>query len=141
MINTLGEVMKEDGTLSLSNKNLQDFSMLPKMCQDFSALKSLDLSNNNLHSVDSLHQVSNMLDQNQTIETLVLRNCKINTKGLNTLCNNLASLQNPNLLHLDIRDNPIPDPQFKMLFSLLQNNSSLIDIEYTLNDHENMEKL
>ena len=82
-----------------------------------------------------------MLDDNQAIETLVLRNCRINTKGLNLICNYLARNQKQHLLVLDIRDNPIPDPQYKMLFSLLQNNQTLIDIKYSLVDEENSEKL
>ena len=82
-----------------------------------------------------------MIDENHTIESLVLQNCKINAKGLNAICNHLASHKNDHLTVLDIRENPIPDPQFKMLFSLLQNNNSLVDIRYTMNDDENVKKL
>ena len=139
-IQELGEVIK-DGTLHLQDKDIQDFSILPKIVQDFSQLKILDLSNNNLRSADQCDQVFQMLDDNHTIEKLVISNCKINNKGLNAICNHLASTQHKTLLELDIRDNPIPDPQFKMLFSLLQNNDYLVEIKYTLNDEDNIKKL
>ena len=75
-----------------------------------------------------------MIDENETIKTLVLRHCNINGKALGIIADALTKTENKNLRSLDIRDNPIQDPQYKVLFGLLQNNDSLFDIEYTLYD-------
>ena len=39
---------------------------------------------------------------------------------------------------IDIRNNPILDPQYKVLLSLTMNNMSLKSIEYTLYDEANI---
>lgn len=51
-----------------------------------------------------------------------------------------AALSNPNnqnLRYLDISDNPIEDPQYKVLFGILHHNQALLSVEYTLYDEEN----
>ena len=63
-----------------------------------------------------------MIDDNQTIERLLLKNCYINGNTLNIIADALACSANSNLLYLDIRNNPIQDPQYKVLYSLLNCN-------------------
>ena len=81
-----------------------------------------------------------MIDENSTIKELRLRDCKINAKTLTELAGVLTKTQNQHLIHLDIRDNPIQDEQYKLLFGLLQNNHTILNIEYTLYDEENIKK-
>ena len=118
MIYDLGDLSDQEKMI-LSNKQIRDFSILPKIMHTRNHLKTLDLSNNDIHTQKSVSQIFRMINMNETIETLILRNCKINTQGLNHICNHLALSTNKNLKFLDIRDNPIPDPQLKMLLALL----------------------
>ena len=63
-----------------------------------------------------------MIEENYTIKHLILRDCKINGKSLSVIAGALTNKSNANLQKLDIQDNPIQDPQYKVLFGLLQNN-------------------
>ena len=120
--------------LDLGGQNLKDLRFLPKMIQEFKVLEILDLSNSDMRIKESVVQLCKMIDENETIKTLVLRHCNINGKALSTIADALTKTENKNLQNLDIRDNPIQDPQYKVLFGLLQNNDSLLEIEYTLYD-------
>ena len=120
--------------LDLGGQNLKDLRFLPKMIQEFKVLEILDLSNSDMRIKESVEQLCKMIDENETIKTLVLRHCNINGKALSTIADALTKTENKNLQNLDIRDNPIQDPQYKVLFGLLQNNDSLLEIEYTLYD-------
>ena len=52
-----------------------------KMIRDYSALEILDLSHNKLGN-HGARDVSNMLDENNTIKRLILKDCEIGTAGL-----------------------------------------------------------
>jgi len=82
-----------------------------------------------------------MLDENGSIKTLNLSNCRINASNLTLIAGALTKPNNQLLITLDIRDNPIEDPQYKVLFGLLQNNKSLIHLNYTLYDEHNIHHL
>jgi len=82
-----------------------------------------------------------MIDANNTLKCLKLRNCKINGNTISILAGALTKKGNENLVALDIRDNPIQDEQYKVLFGLLQNNLTLLHLYYTLYNEENVKKL
>ena len=48
-----------------------------------------------------------MIDDNNTITNLILRNCNINGNTLNKIAEALTKDNNKNLIMLDITDNPI----------------------------------
>lgn len=79
-----------------------------------------------------------MIDENQTIQRLILQNCNINAKTLNMIADALTQIKNSNLLLLNIRKNPIQDPQYKVLYGLLMCNQSIEEILYTLYEEENL---
>ena len=132
---------KDSKKLSLADQNLTDLSFLPKMISDFTKLEILDLSNSDLRSKTAVKQLCQMVDENGSLKTLKVRNCKINASTLTILAGALTKACNENLRCLDISDNPIQDSQYKMLFGLLQNNQSLTVLEYTLYDDENRKNL
>ena len=82
-----------------------------------------------------------MIDDSETIQRLVLQNCNINGKTLNIIADALTKTGNSNLLLLDIRKNPIQDPQYKILYGLLMSNQSLHSIKYTLYEESNLKML
>lgn len=131
--------------LSLNQVQYKDLSFLPKMINEFKALEKLDLSNSDLSHKSQVEQLCVMIDENNTIKTLCLRKCKLNGSSLTMIADALTKTENTNLTHLDFTDNHfIQDPQLKVLFGLLQNNSSIRSIEYTLQDehnHHNLVKL
>ena len=96
--------------LDLGGQNLKDLRFLPKMIQEFKVLEILDLSNSDMRIKESVEQLCKMIDENETIKTLVLRHCNINGKALSTIADALTKTENKNLQNLDIRDNPIQDP-------------------------------
>ena len=62
-----------------------------------------------------------MIDENDTIKNLVLRNCKLTGNNLLLLAGALTQTNNEHLIKLDIRENlSIQDAQYKVLFGLLQ---------------------
>ena len=127
--------------LNLADRGLTDLSFLPKLIQDFSKLEVLDLSNSDLRSKDSIQQLCVMLDENSTIKELKLRDCKINAKTLTAISGALTKSCNEHLIRLDIRDNPIQDEQYKILFGLLQSNHTILNVDYTLYVEENINSL
>lgn len=82
-----------------------------------------------------------MIDDNETIERLILQNCNINGKTLNIIADALTCTANSNLLLLDIQKNPIQDPQYKVLYGLLMSNESIETIKYTLYEESNLQML
>ena len=128
--------------LDLNSVKYQDLSFLPKMINEFKALEVLDLSNSDLSKKSQVEQICKMIDENNTIKELRLSNCKLNGSALTMLADSLTKTTNENLTHLDFRENHyIQDPQLKVLFGLLQNNSSIRSIEYTLQDEHNHNNL
>jgi len=87
--------------------NLKDVSFLPKMIADFSSLEKLDLSDSDLRSSESVLSLCQMIDDNDSINKLVLRKCMLNARALNTLADALRKSKNYNLTYLDITENPI----------------------------------
>ena len=79
-----------------------------------------------------------MIDGNNTLKNLVLQRCHINGNTLNLIADALTRDSNSNLKSVDIRDNPIQDPQYKVLLGLMQANERLDLIQYTLNEPENL---
>lgn len=111
------------------------------MIADFTNLEQLDLSNSDLRTTEACKQICEMIDKNDTIRKLALRDCQLNAKGLALIADALTKKNNENLCHLDIQNNPIDDPQLKILFGLLQNNESLDRVDYSLYDEANIKKL
>jgi len=94
-------------TKNLQLNNLKDVSFLPKMIADFSSLEKLDLSDSDLRSSESVLALCQMIDDNDSLNSLVLRKCMLNARALNTLSDALRKSKNYNLRHLDITENPI----------------------------------
>ena len=107
-------------------------SLQPIFKHEFTNLQELDLSNSDLRSSSAIDQLCNVIDNNKTIQKLVLQYCNINAKTLNIIADSLTRDGKSHLLILDIRNNPIQDPQYKVLYGLLMNNESLLRIYYTL---------
>lgn len=111
------------------------------MIKEFKNLETLDLSKADLRTKDSIEQVCKMIDENDTIESLILQECNMNGNTLSTIAGALTKKNNRNLTFLDLRKNPIQDAQLKVLFGLLQNNRDILDIKYDLYDEENLKKV
>jgi len=105
---------------------------------DKSALKTLDLSNNNLKDKGSLEITKLIEDKDSTIETLILRKNGIGTEGLHHISSALT--ENTSIQIIDIRDNPIPDSFLKIFFGTLQKNDTILRIDYTVKESENITK-
>ena len=58
--------------LDLAGKSLKNLKYLPKMIKEFKDLEVLDLSKADLRTNDSVLQVCKMIDENDTIESLIL---------------------------------------------------------------------
>ena len=84
---------------------MKDLTFLPKMTQEFKNLKTINLSNCDLRSKNSVMQVCQMIDQNDSIETLILKNCKLNGSGLLLLADVLTKTTSPPITRLDITEN------------------------------------
>ena len=76
---------------------MKDLRFLPKMIQEFKVLEILDLSNSDMRIKESVVQLCKMIDENETIKTLVLRHCNINGKALSTIADALTKTENKNL--------------------------------------------
>ena len=85
----------------------------------------------------SAHNVSEVMNLIGDVEgkVAVLVDDMIDTAGT------ITNAGNQNLIFLDIRNNPIQDPQYKVLYGLLMNNSSILRIEYTLMEEKNLEMI
>ena len=144
-INEVKEALAYDTNakeLDLKNVDMKDMAFLPKMIQQFNCLETLDLSNSNLQSKSSVQQVCQMIDENDTIKNLILRNCKLTGNNLLLLAGALTQSNNEHLIKLDIRENlSIQDAQYKVLFGLLQQNTFILEIQYDLVNEENLESL
>ena len=79
---------------NLQLHNLTDVSFLPKMIADFSSLEKLDLTDSDLRSSESVLSLCQMIDDNDSINSLILRKCKINARALNTLSDSLRKSKN-----------------------------------------------
>jgi len=66
-----------------------------------------------------------MIDGNDTLHHLVLQRCHINGNTLNLIADALTRDGNSNLKSVDIRENPIQDPQYKVLLGVMQANEGL----------------
>ena len=110
------------------------------MIKEFTNLETLDLSKADLRTNESVQHICQMIDENDTLESIVLQECNINGNTLSKIADALTKKNNRNLTMLDIRKNPIQDQQLKVLFGLLQNNRSILDIKYSLYEEENMKK-
>lgn len=98
----------------------EDFSFLPKMISEFKCLQILDMSGSDLSQKAAVDQVCLMIDENQTINEIRLRDCKLNGASLTKLAGALCTTNNTNLTRLDFSENRfIQDPQLKVLFGLL----------------------
>ena len=70
-------------------------------------MQTLDLSKADLRTKESVQHVCRMIDENDTLESLVLRDCSINGNTLSVIADALTKKNNRNLTSLDIRKNPI----------------------------------
>lgn len=86
----------------------------------------------------AVKQLCDMIAENDTLQHLVLQNCNINGNTLNVIADALTRNSKQNMKSIDIRNNPILDPQYKVLLSLTMNNTSLKSVEYTLYDEANI---
>lgn len=116
-------------------------SLQPILKHEFTNLQELDLSNSDIRSSSAVKQLCKVIDNNETIQKLVLQYCNINAKTLTIIADTLTRDGKSHLLILDIRNNPIQDPQYKVLYGLLMNNESILRIYYTLLEEENLEML
>lgn len=127
----------EDGTeLDLHGKDV-NIQAVAKMVKHKSNLEDLDLSGNKLGN-HGVKDVAVMIEENQTIKRLMLKNCDIGTKGLQQLVSSLCKDPDETVEYLDLRDNhSIPDKHLKMLLVLVFKNRNIQEIEYSLNEEEN----
>lgn len=124
--------------LDLGGQNLKDLAFLPKMIPEYTNLETIDLSNSDMRIENNVKQLCAMIDGNNTLQHLILQKCHINGNTLNLIADALCRDSNSNLKTVDIRENPIQDPQYKVLLGLMQANERLDSIEYTLNDQDNL---
>lgn len=106
------------------------------MIRDYSALETLDLSNNNLDN-HGAKDIANMIEENNTIKRLILKDCRIGNAGLQEICSALCRQGNENLEYLDIRGNFVKDKNLKMLLVLMYKNRNIQDIDYSLIEEKN----
>jgi uncharacterized protein YjbI with pentapeptide repeats len=95
--------------LDLGGQSLKNLRFLPKMIKEFKNLEALDLSKADLRSKDAVSHVCKMIDENDTLESLILQECNINGNTLSKIADALTKKNNRNLTTLDIRKNPIQD--------------------------------
>ena len=93
--------------LDLTSAHLKNLRFLPKMIKEFKNLQTLDLSKADLRTKDSVQHVCRMIDENDTLEGLVLQDCNINGNTLSVIADALTKKNNRNLKTLDLRKNPI----------------------------------
>ena len=94
-----------------------------------------------MRTKDAILHVCRMIDENDTLESLILQDCNINGNTLSSIADALTKKNNRNLKFLDIRKNPIQDTQLKVLFGLMQNNKDILEIKYDLYDEQNLKKV
>ena len=92
-----------------------------KMIRDYTALETLNLTSNILGNHGAV-DLAKMLDENNTLKKLILKDCAIGNAGLQEICSALCRNGNENLLYLDIQGNAIPDKHLKMLLVLMYKN-------------------
>ena len=109
------------------------------MVRDYGSLEVLDLSKNDIGN-EGAREITRLIDENNTIKRMILRDCKIGSPGLQAICSALCKEENVNLEFLDIRDNPIPDKHLKILLVLLYKSPNVQNIEYSLYDDANIKK-
>lgn len=107
----------------------------------FTNLQEVDLSYSDFRQKTQVMDFCNLIEKNKTMQKLVLQYCNINARTLNLIAQTITNAGNQNLIFLDIRNNPIQDPQYKVLYGLLMNNSSILRIEYTLMEEKNLEMI
>ena len=103
-------------------------------------LEDLDLSGCIIGN-HGTQDIAIMIEENNTIKRIILNNCKIGTKGLQVLISSLCKDPDETCVFLDIRNNPIPDKQLKMLLVLVYKNRNILDIKYSLTEEENRERM
>ena len=82
-----------------------------------------------------------MIEENNTIKRIILKNCQIGTEGLQVLISSLCKDPDETCELLDIQNNIIPDKQLKMLLVLVYKNRNIQDITYSLTEDENRERI
>ena len=108
-----------------------DVQAVSKMIRDYSSLEILNLAGNDIGNRGAKH-ISEMIQENMTIKSLILTNCGIGAAGLLDICSTLCTDGNENLEFLDIEGNYVPDKQLKMLLVLMYKNRNIQDIKYSL---------
>ena len=100
-------------------------------------LQDLNLSGNVLGNAGA-KDIASMIEENQTIKKLKLKNCGIGSQGLQLIVSALCAEEgNEQLESLDIQGNFIPDKHLKMLLVLMYKNRNRQEISYTLVETEN----
>ena len=93
--------------LDLAGKTLKNLRFLPKMVKEFKNLETLDLSKADLRTSESVMHVCRMIDENDSLTSLVLQECNMNGNTLSKIADAMTKKNNRNLTTLDIRKNPI----------------------------------
>lgn len=75
------------------------------MINEFKALEVLNMSNSDLSHRSAVEQVCTMIDENNSIKELKLRNCKLNGASLTMIADALTKTANENLTRLDFSEN------------------------------------
>jgi hypothetical protein len=125
--------------LFLQNQDYEDVSFLEKFLDDMECLRELDLSDNKLGNV-AAGQIKSILEHYPNLKVLKLKNNDIGSDGLQIICSSLCN-EKSQLEYLDIEGNPISDRSLKMIFAMLYQNLSILEIKYTLRDKNNIEKM
>lgn len=129
------------GNLTLRSQKLQGIGFLNKFLHqniNLKNLKIIDLGDNNLGKENAL-ELCHMIEMKGTaFQKLILSNNRINSKALQHICSALVS--NETILELDISHNQIDDESYKVLYSLLQKNTKINTITYSLTNEKNIKK-
>ena len=78
------------------------------MIRDYSSLEVLNLAGNEIGNRGAKH-ISEMIQENDSLKSLILTKCGIGAAGLLDICSTLCSVGNENLEYLDISENFVPD--------------------------------
>lgn len=99
-------------------------------------MTDIDLSQNDLNNFGA-NQIAGILKKFTKIKTCDISSNGIGSDGMQKICSGLCN-ENSKLEHLDIQDNPISDKSLKMLMAMLLHNTSILEINYTLKEANNI---
>ena len=99
----------------------EDIEIISKYISDNNLLKYCNLGNNEI-SQKSCFKLGVLIEKNNSLEKLVLNNCKLNGETINLLCNRKGSI---GLKYININDNEIGDIGLVGIISFIKSSPKL----------------